>query len=321
MSNLDVADDTMRHLVGRLTAIMLAAATLSACVQSAVAPLPPPPIVEVPPTSSSVPDFSATSIPPVGGQTTLPEVGVTPGAAIIQGRVLAGGTPVSDAVVRLERFVGDRSATVDIRTNKEGRYSAVGIAGGRYRIRAFRSPDVTMPEPVTAFVGADEVRNLDLVATRFGGSNTVSVGSSGSAQVGSTGQVWVNVTRPGVDSEGVARSMPVGGLTATLATSGGRSVVSSNPTATDGGGRAIWTYRCDSTDNQGLTAVFGDGTSTNLNLATCRPAPTTTTSTTTTTADVRTAKTDDRSEREQNRSREKNGNGNGRGNRGREGDD
>lgn len=252
---------------------------ITGCVSGSVPPLPDPPQVEVAPTSTSVPDRSGTSLPPVGGTTTTAGVELRPGTATLRGRVLAGGAPVGRANVRVERLVDERVATSDVVADGEGNWSVTGVLGGRYRLRAYRPPDAAMTTAEVIFVGAAETRTVDLDVQRFsGGTNMFAAIAPDPPLLGELANVVIAVNTLGVDSSGVARSIPSAAVSVVLVSEGGRPVVSPNPALTNGNGRAQFQLSCVALEAQGLTVVLPDGSQYPAILAPCRiPPPTTTT--------------------------------------------
>lgn len=264
----------MRRLRTIFVAILVA--TLAGCVSGEVESLPPPPAVKTPPTSSELPDFSGTSIAPVSGKTDIMKVEVNGGNARISGRVLANGTPVSGARIRIERLVGEQSAATDVQSNQDGAYSVDGLLGGRYRVRAYRPPDVTMAQAAVFFLGRGEQRNLDLTLERYNGGTDVRYSITPDPPIfGQQATVVVSVNTRNVDSAGTARSVGVGGVPVTLITAGGRQILTPPTAVTDGAGRAFFTVLCAGYEGQGLTALLPDGSSYNVNVAACSPPPTT----------------------------------------------
>jgi len=263
-----------------LVVLGVMAVLVTGCVSASVAPLPGPPKVEVPPTVTTVPDFSAISVPRVPGTTTTLPAALRGGSAAIRGRVTVDGQPVAGADVRIDRFSGSSSVGTDVLTKDDGTYGIDGLLGGRYRVRAFHAPDATMKTPQVLFVGAGESRVVDLPLERFGGGTSVNANIAPDPPVlGELANVVVTVTTKGVDGSGVARSMGEGGVEVRLVSAGGRVITTPNPATTDGSGRATWTVRCTSLDDQGLSAALSDGTQVPLSLPACALPPTTTTAT------------------------------------------
>lgn len=276
MSNRRIAVGAMKRLIIIVALIVM----ISGCVSSTVEPLPPPPKVKDLPTTSSVPDFSGTSIPRAVGTSVTTQVKLTPGGAALSGRVLdATGAPVPSANIRIERFVDNQSAGVDLLSTQEGAYSLKNLIGGLYRLRAYKPPSSTMATGQLVFLSANESRTVDLSLAEYSGGMAVNAALAPDPPIlGGQVNLVVAVTTRGVDSSGVARSLPEAGLEVVLSSGAGKSIDSFNPQTTDSTGTARWTLTCTSLDDQELAVTLPDGSETQLNLAPCRlPPPTTTT--------------------------------------------
>lgn len=245
---------------------------------SSVANLPASPKLKASVSSTTQPAFEDLDLRKVSGTTAIPGAEIRGGNATIRGKVSVGGALVEGATVRIDRFVGDKTATLDVTSNAEGHYSFSGIEGGRYRVRAFRRPDATMGKPEVIFLSKGESRSLDLNMTRYGSG--INVGYSVAPdppRIGQSANVAVSVLGTGVDANGVARSLGQNGISLTLQAASGRTIMSANPVVTSGNGVATWTLRCNSLTDQGLSVVLPDGSIYNVNVASCQPPPTTTT--------------------------------------------
>jgi hypothetical protein len=271
----------MRPVVPVVSVAVLVAVTVLAtgCVASSVAPLPPPPTVEILPTTTSVPDFSAVSLPPVAGTTTTVPVQISGGAATIKGLVTSGGAPIEGAAVRIERFVDDRTVGTTVTTGANGGYTLSNVKGGRYRVRAFRAPDLAQTQAVVFFLGASEARNTDLGLDKFGGgTNVLAAIAPDPPLLGEKANLVVSISTKGVDGAGVARSIPAVGVPLVLSTAGGRIITTANPVATNASGQATWTIACASLEKQEMAVMLPDATSYPISVSACKvPPPTTTT--------------------------------------------
>ncbi len=275
---------TPRQLTKRAFAVAGALLAVSIAINlpepDSVPALAKPPAVKVAPTSSTMASFEAQPLSAVGGSTTVPGVGLKGGSSTIRGKVTINGAAASGATVRIDRFVGDKSAGADLKTNEAGEYSLGGIPGGRYRVRAFRKPDATLTTPQVIFLSAGESRSLDIPLSRYNSGFVVSSAiAPNPPRVGETANIAVSITNQGVDDSGVARSSGQNGVTLTLITQSGRTIISANPTTTSGRGVATWTIRCEGLGDQGLSIGLPDGSTAPVNVAACQLPPPTTTST------------------------------------------
>lgn len=102
-----------------------------------------------PTTLTTLFDYGFVGLPRVNGRTTessLPpgKPGTLKGVASAEGG--AGG-----GVVRLERIVGDSLVPTDVPIGSDGSFRFTGVPGGRYRIRAWRQPDLALTSPLVFF--------------------------------------------------------------------------------------------------------------------------------------------------------------------------
>lgn len=244
---------------------------------STVPALRRPPKVRVVPTPSTMPDFSGNVIPAVAGTTTIPIAALEGGTAVISGKVTVGGAPAEGATVRIDRFVGEKSKGVELKTDKDGSYALRNLPGGRYRVRAYRKPDATLTMPQITFLSAGEQRAINISLNRYSSGFVVSPAIAPNPPIlGQSANIAVSVMSQGVDDAGVVRSMGQNGVQLRLATDSGRSIVSANPVSTSGRGVAQWTITCNSLSNQGLSVYLPDGTAINLAVASCQMPPETT---------------------------------------------
>jgi hypothetical protein len=267
---------------------------LAGCASSAVAPLPSPPKVSELPTSTTLADCSDVSLQRVAGTTTTVATPFKGGKASISGRVTMGGAPIGGATVRVERFDGDTVAgSLDVTTNSDGGYTADSLYGGRYRVRAFRAPDATTAQAQVFFLGATDKRSQDLAMSQYSGGTTVNAFVTPDPPIlGTQATVTITVSTRGVDGNGVARSIPSSGVLISLSSSGGRGIVSANPTTTGTNGRATFIIQCNALDHQSLSVTLPGAAPTVVTVSDCQePTTTTVAPSTTTTAKSTTSTT------------------------------
>ncbi len=201
------------------------------------------------------------------------------GDASLSGTLSGPDGPVERGRVRLERFVGEATAVLEVATNAEGRWNAKGILGGRYRVRGWRMPDVAMNSSTVLFLGADETRAVDLAGTMQGGVDVQADLLTAVPTVDVAVTVSALITRHQVDGDGIVQGVPLAGTVATLSGPAGWDIPS--PTSTvDGAGEATWTVTCQTGRPSDLVVSAGGG-SARLTVAACnRPSPPTTAVTT-----------------------------------------
>jgi hypothetical protein len=271
-------------LVASLVAVCAAAACSSGDPFSS---LPDPkPVVTEPTTSTTEADFTKTPLNGVRGSTTTVVV-IGPGPLTIVGRVEApDGTVVPDAIVQLERVVGASSAETRVPTAPDGTWNAANVLGGRYRIRAWRSPDLATLRPQIVFLESGAQRAVTIKLDALGGVRVDSAIAPDPPLVDEYANLKVRVAERSVSADGVIHDAPVVGTAVSLSGSGEWEVSSPNPSTTGDDGSTIFRMRCLADGPQPLAATLENGQSFALALQACydpSKASTTSTSTTSTT--------------------------------------
>lgn len=274
---------------------LLAALVVSACSNHKLISLPDPGPGPVTTTTEPFPDYSGALLAPVPGRTTT-TLATGPGGAAIGGSVVGPDGPVAGATVRLERLVGDRSANVDVGTQPDGTFAVPNLLGGRWRVRAWRAPDLALTTPVVFFMAASDQKQLNLALSRYTGTNVTSAIAPAPPIVGDAANLVIEVTTQQVDAQGVVRATPLGGASVQLAGSGSWAIKGSATQVTEADGTARWQVVCGSAGKQPLFVVVNSASSFPLDVPPCqdRPAETTTTSTLPTTSSTGTTSTTSR---------------------------
>lgn len=244
--------------------------------------LPEPPPAARPTTTTAALDLRAVVLPAVPGRTTTIPPAIGPGRARIEGTVNGPDGPVPGAVVRVERFVGDARASLDVTSGPDGRFAATGILGGRYRVRAWRSPDLVVDRPAVFYLEDATVQQVDVTLSKRDGLDVAASIAPSPPIRGQRANLAVVVTQVQVDGQGIVRTVPVQGLTVQLFASGDWTLYSPNPASTDGLGRAVFSLVCGTAGTAGLSVAVGVETFA-LDVPSCAPPPTTTTAPTPTT--------------------------------------
>lgn len=238
------------------------------------------------------PATTTTTLPPapgsvvlvsVPGRTTLPPPTAVPGPSALGGVVRGPDGPVPGATVRVERFVDSGTVTTDLISALDGSWRLEGIPGGRYRVRAWRPPDLA-GRPTVLFLEAARPAMLDLVVERRDGLVATAAVAPDPPIVGEPAGLGVAVAERVVDDQGIVRATPLAGAAVELLALGAWSVRPPVATVTDGSGRAGWQVTCRAAGDQGLAVAVGDVVL-HLTIPPCAvPPPPTTTSTSTTTS-------------------------------------
>lgn len=271
---------------GRLAAVVLvlvaAVAGTGACSSGdPFEPLPVPSSVSTVPTTTTLPiDYSGVQLAPVQGTTTTTAVVVGPGPATVAGRLDGPDGPVEGATVRLERLVGDDAASLELLTAPDGTWRAVDLLGGRYRIRAWRQPDLAVVDAVLVFVPGTGTTEVPLRADTFAGAVVDVAVAPDPPFVGELTNVVVRVAERAVDDQGVVRPVPRTGILVNLGTASGWEAQSPLSATTDDAGRATFTMVCSAPGAHGLIATIAPDQIVPLSPPECVDPPPDTTATT-----------------------------------------
>jgi hypothetical protein len=225
-------------------------------------------------TTSTVADLEKVTLPGVGGTTTTRPVAIGPGPATIVGRVDGPDGPVAGATVQLERFVGDRVATLRVPTAADGSWNAQGVLGGRYRIRAWLAPTLGMAAGLLTFVDSTKRTSVNLKLDSYEHTTIDAAIAPNPPVVGQPTNLAVRVRTRDVDGAGFVHDNPASGVTVTLTGSGSWSATSSGAAATGADGVARFELVCQASGSQPLTAQLADGTTQDLQLPACVDPPT-----------------------------------------------
>jgi len=217
-------------------------------------------------------DYSGVALPKAAGATTT-TLAIIPGGATLTGRVTGPDGPVEGAVVRAERLVGDAVASIDGITGADGGFTIAGIKGGRFRVRAWRAPDLALITPEVFYLGGSESRRVDLTVTRYDGISVAAAMAPSPAVIERPANLVVQVSRREVDGTGIVRATPLTGVKIELYGPGAWRIDTVNPTATDAAGRGRWTVTCRATGIQPLGVVLADTTTYPIDVPTCTAPP------------------------------------------------
>lgn len=244
------------------------------------APIEDAPVVTMP-EGFVMPDTrGARLLPVVGRGESVPPLPVFGGEATLVVQVDGPDGPLGGATIRLERMVGDRRGVELVQAGPNGRYTASNLHGGRYRVRAWRQPDLTATEAEVVFLAADRGRAEVTIATRrFDSVQLQAAPDVTAVAVGGSARIRALLTRESVDEQGIVIGAPIAGAELRLVVEGGFTVTSANPVATGGDGTATFTVTCDREGNHRMT-VTGPAVSTVVNAPACTPRPADTTTST-----------------------------------------
>jgi len=153
-----------------------------------------------------------------------------------------------------------------------------GILGGRYRVRAWKSPDLALTTPQILFLEAKQNKTLGLQVSRYTGISASSVSSPDPPPLDAITTVTAIVTTLSVDADGIVRQAPLAGATVTLTVGSGWAYLG-GASFTNGGGRASFQLRCQALGQSPVELTVNAGQTFSLPVRACvPPAPTTTSS-------------------------------------------
>jgi hypothetical protein len=224
-------------------------------------------------------DYSTVPLAAVESKTTT-TVNNGPGRARLLGPVVGPDGPVPEAVVRVERLQGDSVVfRGDVATDAEGKWQTGRLVGGRWRVRAWKAPELADVTPEILFLEATETKSLALGLDRFAGAAVTAAIAPDPAYYAVPANLVVAVTTRSVDAEGVVRSAPIPGLPVQLFAPNWY-IASANPVTTDADGHVSWLIGCAVPGPEGMFVTLHSGERLPLEMAPCSmppPPPTTTT--------------------------------------------
>ena len=233
------------------------------------------------PTSTVAPDLSGVQLSAVPGKTTT-TLAITGGQASLSGTVNGPAgpsgqpTPIGGAEVNVERITTSGVATSDTVTAADGSWSISRLLGGRYRVRAWRAPDLDLTNPTIFFLGATDTRVIPLTLADFTG--TMATAAVNPTPVsGVPFNIAVVVSSGAVDTSGIARATPMQFAKVELSTTSDMVLNTINPGYTDASGRVEWEAVCQTPGPLGVSILVNDTDTISLNLPACAPGATTST--------------------------------------------
>jgi hypothetical protein len=241
-----------------------------------------------PPAGFKVPDTRNAVLLAAPGKAKATPIPVTGGRSTITGTVNGPDGPVVGATVRIERFVGTASGSIQVGTDGGGRFVVSQAMGGRYRVRAWLQPDLSTFSAPTGFVADGDSLDLSPSLERHNAVTLQLAGTTATLTMGEPSGVKALLVRETVDADGIVRPAGVVGSVITLVAPEGITINPTNPATSDADGAATWVIVCTSVGSHQLSASSPEG-SASVTLPPCSAGgPTTTTTTpggaTTTTA-------------------------------------
>lgn len=207
---------------------------------------PPPGATLAAPSPSSTPaDLTGVQLAAVDG-TTVPSTVRATGTAHLAGSVNAPQGFLPGATVRVEHLVGGDPPPIDVVTGPDGRWDLPGIAGGRYRVRAFLAPNFAQLEPEVFFLNDGEERTLDLFVDQFSGLSITPAVAPNPPQLNRDTNLVLRVAVRTVDAAGVVRAQPVVNANVLITGANGWNVKGASNAFTNAAGDVGFVLECRS---------------------------------------------------------------------------
>lgn len=193
------------------------------------------------------------------------------GLSGLSGSVAGPDGPEAAAIVRVERHGSDGVSSADTTTDENGSWTLTGLAGGRFRVRAWTSDGLAMENSTVFFLDDGDARRLDLVLTEVSSEPRAAFTTRGDMYLGLTATVAVSLTEHRVGPDGVVEVLPLMGGQLSLPSRPGFTVTP-EVASTDGSGVARFTVRCHQVGSATSTITYLDYTGT-VALPRCVPVP------------------------------------------------
>ena len=257
---------------------------LAGCSKDEGKALPAPKPSETTTTTEPI-DLTSVSLEPIAvtGKETSTTRPLGGGKAAIFGKVVdSEGHPVPGAFVRAT-YYGDpnKPEVIEALALEDGTYRFEQVLGGRWRVRAWKAPELATLEDYTFFLGYTEQRPLDLKVKAAVDYVVTSNVAPNPPFIGAPVELAVAVMTQSVDENGVVHRTPVAGAAVTLNVLGKWSLVGDATQATEFNGRAAWELTCTEVGQQTVTAIVA-GREWPLNVPPCHHPDETSTTTATT---------------------------------------
>jgi len=193
--------------------------------------------------------------PRVGIDHTKPLLPMNTGTSKLKGRVFdPDGKPLEGATVRLQRFVSEDHGILDVGTDKDGEWHAETLPGGRYRVRAWLKPALTVVEPRQLFLLADHGEaEIDVTMEKHDGVVVVGALDVPDPHVGQVVTFRGFVAQESVDDNGIVVGVGIPAAAVQLsATDAGLRIIGADVGTTDPAGFVLFSVACLSTGDHSV---------------------------------------------------------------------
>jgi len=226
------------------------------------------------------PDLTGVSLPGASGTTTTTVV-TNAGEVRFTGTVRTPeGATVPGATVRAEWHRSNPPQVIEVLTDDQGRWELRDVAGGRWKIRAWRSPDFATGKVEQLFLSSKAERTLDLEVRAVEDFSVTWDIEPDPPITDHNAELVVLFVERTVDVEGRAITTPVVDMPVELvAGTVWQRLRGDAEETTDASGRVSWVLRCRADGPQSLSVSTRFGVK-RLDLPACIPITSTSTTTT-----------------------------------------
>jgi hypothetical protein len=194
------------------------------------------------------------------------------GSAALAGVVLGPQGPVAGAIVRVERHTSDGSAEIDLLTDQDGRWSATGLLGGRFRVRSFVPSQLAQESPTVFFLSEEEQRRVDTTLVGPDVRPRIDAHHADEVFVGEQGTVAITFGTETIDAEGRTVIDAISGAQLDVSLSGPVTLLSASTVNTNSAGAANFLVACNSVGPVSMTVIHESGPA-SLPVWTCAVEP------------------------------------------------
>ncbi len=225
--------------------------------------LPPPPttiaLPELVVPQIALPATADVELNVLDGTSVTTGVGVAGGSTTVRGTLSVNNAAIAGATVEVERIVGNTSAALTTTTDAQGNWEIKDVLGGRYRLRAWRAPDVAVTQPAILFADASSTATVDLAGQLIGPVEVSAAAAPTSAAIDDEINVGFRLESRAVDPQGIVRTSQLGDIGVTIDGATNAELQSGSPVSrsTRRDGQVQWTMRCTAAGPLSVTMSFG----------------------------------------------------------------
>lgn len=229
----------------------------------------------------AAPDTRIEAPPVLAFSTTedqYPAVPMAGGAAKLRGVVLGPDGPVPSASIEIQRHTDDGVAFRVLTANEDGEWSANGLLGGRYRVRAWLPGALAMGSSEVVFMSDNDSHEFEFLLWGIDPSPDLELIKNDEVYLGVPATIAVVLSRPVIDDRGVVLTTPIAGSPIIVSASQNMTVLSEPTQVTDTDGVARFVIVCSALPvedviSTGVLIARADELVQTFPMPTCVPAP------------------------------------------------